>query len=287
MEQKRFEPSDYERVVDFLIKLNEGNDDHINWNWARFEWMYEHPMFDKALLPRIGLWIEDNEVVGCAIYDMFLGEASVLALPEHRYLFQGILDYAYENIKDDDGLKVAVLDGSEFEIRSLKERRYQKIEQAETVMRIDLSKPFDPSLKEGMSFCYLDPIDDYDELCWLFWQGFGHGGDKEECMRENACKSGARPHFNPYLSVSVKCGDEYVGHCSLWHSDKTDYAYVEPVCVIPEYRNKGIAKAMIYEALNRAMKLGAKKAYVISDMEFYERLGFQKAKHYCFYQKRR
>ena len=37
---------------------------------------------------------------------------------------------------------------------------------------------------------------------------------------------------------------------------------------------------MIYEALNRVRSLGAKKAYVISDMEFYEKLGFKKEKHY-------
>lgn len=64
MEQKRFEPSDYERVCDFLIKLNEKCDDHNNWNWARFEWMYEYPMFDKSLLARIGLWVENGAVVG-------------------------------------------------------------------------------------------------------------------------------------------------------------------------------------------------------------------------------
>ena len=81
-------------------------------------------------------------------------------------------------------------------------------------------------------------------------------------------------------------GDKYVAHVSLWYSEKTDYTYVEPVCVIPEYRGKGVAKAMIYEALNRARFLGAKKVYVISDMEFYEKLGFKKEKHYTFYQQK-
>ena len=285
MEQKRFTPSDYERVFDFLIELNKNSDDHINWNWARFEWMYEHPMFDKGLLPCIGLWIDDDKVIGCAIYDMFLGEASVLVLPQYQHLYKEILDFAYKNIKDDEGLKVAVSDDNELEIKLIQESGFQKIDQTETIMRIDLNKPFKFNLKEGMSFAYLDPIEDYDELCWLFWQGFDHGDDKEECMKENTLKGGARPHFNPYLSISVKCDDKYVGHCSIWYSDKTDYAYVEPLCVIPEYRNKGVAKSLVYEALNRARELGAKKAYVISDMEFYERLGFRKIKHYTFYHK--
>ena len=58
---------------------------------------------------------------------------------------------------------------------------------------------------------------------------------------------------------------------------------MEPLCVIPEYRGKGVAKALVYEALNRARSLGAKKAYVISDMPFYEKLGFKKEKRYTFY----
>ena len=93
MIRKSFEQKDYERVCDFLIKLNQTNNKHINWNWARFEWMYEHPMFDKSLLPLICLWIDDNEVVGSAIYDMFLGEASILG---HR---MGILGCSTAEMK--------------------------------------------------------------------------------------------------------------------------------------------------------------------------------------------
>ena len=67
--------------------------------------------------------------------------------------------------------------------------------------------------------------------------------------------------------------------------DGTDYAYVEPVCTVPKHRGKGIAKALIYEGLNRAARIGAKKAYVISDLPFYEKLGFRKAYHCTFYRK--
>ena len=42
--------SDYDAVCDFLIEMNRNNDLHINWNWARFEWMYEHSGFDKSLI---------------------------------------------------------------------------------------------------------------------------------------------------------------------------------------------------------------------------------------------
>ena len=85
--------------------------------------------------------------------------------------------------------------------------------------------------------------------------------------------------------TAVNQSGENVAYCCLWYNEKTDYAYVEPVCTIPSYRGKGVAKALIYEALNRVKKLGAKQAYVISDMDFYKRLGFENDVHFTFYWK--
>ncbi len=34
---KNYTDSDYETLCDFLIVLNENDDSHINWNWARLE----------------------------------------------------------------------------------------------------------------------------------------------------------------------------------------------------------------------------------------------------------
>lgn len=37
---EKYSEDDYEAVCDFLIELNRADRSHINWNWARFEWMY-------------------------------------------------------------------------------------------------------------------------------------------------------------------------------------------------------------------------------------------------------
>ncbi|MBQ5515061.1 MAG: GNAT family N-acetyltransferase [Oscillospiraceae bacterium] len=55
---------------------------------------------------------------------------------------------------------------------------------------------------------------------------------------------------------------------------------------MPAYRGRGAAKALLYEALNRARALGAKRAYVISDQVFYEKLGFRKDRTFSFYWKK-
>ena len=54
-------------------------------------------------------------------------------------------------------------------------------------------------------------------------------------------------------------------------------AYIEPVATVPEHRGKGIGQAVVYEAVNRAKERGAKRAIVLSDQDFYKRLGMIKS----------
>ena len=284
---KFYTENDYEAVCDFLIELNRDNQNHINWNWGRFEWMTEHTEFDKSLMGSIGLWMDGERVVGAAIYDMYFGEAFVGALHEYSSLYPEILDYAYSELKDENGLGIAICDDCTNEIDAAKSAGFTLAEQTETSMRLDLNKELNADLPDGLRYVRLDPVKDPYAFLWLLWQGFDHGTDKAEFEKQEQIIPQSRSHLNPYLSVAVETADgEKVAYCCLWYIDKTDYVYVEPVCTIPAYRGKGIAKAVIYEAMNRARALGSKKAYVLSDMPFYEKLGFTEDKHFDFYWKK-
>lgn len=59
-----YRDEDYLAVCDFLIELNRQERMHINWNWARFEWMIEHPEFDKSKRSAFGLWRSEGRIVG-------------------------------------------------------------------------------------------------------------------------------------------------------------------------------------------------------------------------------
>lgn len=290
MEFVKYKNEDYNAVCDFLIELNRTNKLHINWNWARFEWMAEHPEFDKSLIGSIGLWRDRERIVGAAIYDMYFGEAFCAALDDHAELYPEILDYAYKTLADENGLAVAICDSNAYEIEAARRAGFFKTEQTETMMSIDLSGELSAELPQGLSFAQLDPVKEPVEFQWLLWQGFDHGCDREVFEKEGEVIyeiSKFREHFDPYLSAAAKTENgEYVSCCCLWYSGKTDYAYVEPVCTVPRYRNKGAAKAVIYKALEHAKALGAKKAYVLSDMEFYKRLGFEKEYGFTFYRKK-
>lgn len=286
MEFRRYN-GDYDALCDFLIELNQKSRNHINWNWARFEWMYAHPEFDRNLLSSIGLWDDGEKIVGAAIYDMYFGEAFCGVLPEYDNLYPEVLEYAYHELKDDSGLGISICDEDHAKIKVAENCGFVLSGQSEQIRKFNLLENFSAPLPNGFSFRDLDPSKEPYEFQWLLWQGFNHGEDKEEFEKTEKIIPQIRRHFNSHLSVAaINTAGENVSYCCLWYNGKTDYAYVEPVCTVPAYRGKGISKAVIFEALNRAKLLGAKDAVVISDMAFYEKLCFQKDLHFSFWWKK-
>ena len=284
---RTYRESDYPAVCDFLVELNREDKSHVNWNWARFEWMIEHPEFDRDAAGSIGLWCDGERVVGTAIYDMYFGEAFCAALLEYAAIYPDILDYAYRELKDDAGLGISICDGNTAEIEKAKRAGFVLAEQKETVMSMELDGELSAPLPDGLTLKELHHEKDAETLQWLFWQGFDHGCDREEFEKSDKGVSHLRMHFRKELSLGAMTPDgEGAAYCCLWCLDGTDYAYVEPVCTIPAYRGRGAAKALLYEALNRARALGAKRAYVISDQVFYEKLGFRKDRTFSFYWKK-
>ena len=286
MQFRTYTEADYEALWRFLVALNRGDRTHVHWNWARLEWMYEHPEFDRSLMGAIGLWCEGEAIVGAAIYDMYFGEAFCAALPAHRDLFPEILDYAWRELRDENGLGIALCDENQDEIEAALAAGFFPTEGRETIMELKLDRPL-PVRAEGFGITELDQTEDAEALQWLVWQGFDHGDDRAEFEQQNTPPERGRVHFNKELSLGALSPEgEPVACCCLWYRPDTDYAYVEPVCTIPAWRGRGAAKALIYEAANRARALGAKTAYVISDQVFYEKLGFRKVKVCTFYWKK-
>ena len=287
MDFRTYREADYLAVCDFLVELNRKDRDHIHWNWARFEWMIEHPEFDRSAAGSIGLWSCGERIVGAAIYDMYFGDAFCAALPEQEELYPEILDYAWRELRDDKGLGIAICDRNLREIEAAKKAGFVLAEQTETVMKRELDGVLPAVLPEGLALAELDPEKDGDMLQWLVWQGFDHGEDRAEFEKTKQSQVRNRRHFNKQLSLGAVCENgEGAACCCLWYREDTDYAYVEPVCTIPAWRGRGAARAILQEAMNRARSLGAKRAYVISDQAFYRKLGFETDRRFSFYWKR-
>jgi len=279
-----YKDENYKDVCNFLIELNKKNKEHINWNWARWEWMYYHTDFDKTLMHHIGLWWHEQTIVGAAIYDQYFGEAFCGCLSEWQEILSEIIDYACENLKDDSGLGIAVNDSNKELQKVLLEKGFHKAKQDETILKIRLEEILQYSIPKEHTIKEINLKDDVYQYQWVLWQGFDHGNDKKEFEDQLIYEEVKRPHFRSDLCLVVadKNGN-FIAHCNCWIAEETDYAYIEPVCTIPEYRKEGLGKAIVYEALNRCRLLGAKEAYVISDQPFYYNLGFEKQDHYSFW----
>ena len=282
-----FNRSYYGKVYDFLVELSRDDRVHINWNWARWEWMFFHPEFDRNSLEKIGLWFSNEDLVGVAIYDYYFGEAFFATKKGFEELEKDILDYMVVNFSDENGLGIAVNDRDTRTIEFMTSYGFSVKEQTENILELSLNEfDFSSNRNDEITIGNIDIKKDLYKHHELLWKGFDHEGevplDEETVSKQKELLTA--PHLNSWLHVIAQneCA-EYVSYCGLWYDKTTDYVYVEPVCTIPQYRNKGIAKSVLTEAMKRAYDLGAKRAYVISDMEFYKRLGFKQHSHYTFY----
>ena len=66
-----------------------------------------------------------------------------------------------------------------------------------------------------------------------------------------------------YIKVFAMKGEDSAAHCEMWY--------------LPEHRGRGLGRAVVYEAMGRARERGAKRAIVLSDQEFYFRIGMTKS----------
>ena len=281
---KSYSQEYYQKVCDFLIALNREKT-HMNWNWARWEWMHAHPYCDREKLPTIGLWLTGDRIVGAAIYDLFHGEAFCGALDGYQYLLPEILGYAYANLRDENGLGIAVRDDDLALREQLARMGYHKAEQTEPILCRELNRELGYDLPAGFSTREIHFPEDNLAYQTVIWKGFDHEGDQaelEKMLRNPVLPPNRRSEL--CLAVVDKNG-EFAAHCTCWYDTSTDYAYVEPVCTIPQYRGMSLGKAVVLEALQRCKTLGAKQAFVISDQNFYKKLGFTPHSRYIFYHK--
>lgn len=85
------------------------------------------------------------------------------------------------------------------------------------------------------------------------------------------------PGYKPELDLCILDEDgKPVGIAIIWYNEKMPYCELEPLGVVWWCRRKGIARALIYEAANRVMKMAPKcRGMLGGDQQFYWDLGFK------------
>ncbi len=278
------EPGDFERVGDFLVENHRPGNRDGNWLQPTWEYMHSHPFLDESSLSRIGIWEDQGEIAAVAHYESTLGEAFFELAAGYALLKPALLEYAETYLArcKENGtryLNAYINDfDPDFEANAIRRGYRLEARFARPFSQLTIPQTFSPAarLPDGFQVISLADEDDLLKVDRVLWRGFNHPGEPDGDL-EGRAKMQSGPHFRKELNMVVKAPNgDYAVYCGLWYEARNQFAYVEPVATDPDYRRLGLARAALYEGIKRCAALGAGTAYVGSDLEFYQALGFRK-----------
>ena len=275
----RMETGDYQRLHDFLIETKS-----TEYTYARFDWMMTNwDYLEDRYLERIGIWEEEEKIVGAVLFDHSLDVLFPMVLPGYEYLYQEMYHYASEHMVKEDNPEFLIYakDNNAQLQKVLRKNGMIATEEKDMVALFDLSDEIPESnLKKGYRITSLEEHRDYEQYMKCMFKGFGHeeAGEIFSFTQESLanCKK-AYERSNVDLSLKISVEDEagnYVAHAGIWYDKNSEIALVEPVCTIPECRKMGFGIEAIFEGLRRVKEMGAKIAVVGSSQQFYYAIGF-------------
>lgn len=284
--QPGFTP-DFERVRQFLLRINSPEVTTVGFLWARWEWAFSLPYQDETVLDRIQLWEDDatGDIVAIATYELELGDAYLAFDPRYRADLMGpVFDAAMEYLAAPNGRIRVIVPDTAIDLQEVAfARGFRPTQDYEANSRLPIATTdLSWSLPNGFRIAESPPLTDaeWEAYALLFWRGFDHEVTEgpmpveREVARVKAASSG--PHFESSLKVSILAPNgDYAAHCGMWHEPGTSYALVEPVCTAPKYRRLGLARAAVLEGVRRCAERGAGTAYVGARFPIYYAVGFR------------
>lgn len=262
----------YESIYQFLLDA-EKLEYNEHFHWGRFEWMHVHSYLDEDNLTSIVMFKDENgAIVGLTTYDTgYDDRVYLIHTRSDKVLLENMVDAVLEAEGNEAVIKVNSKDAVLCQI--LQERGFEKKHRCACILSLDLSDPLEYSMPDVYTISPQGFVADLWQYQLVIHKGFDNEGIPEKWEDEFLKRIKHIPHANEDLKTYAIANNEYCAHCGLWYSTG-ETAYVEPVATVPEHRKQGLAKAVIYEACTRANALGAKRATVVSDQEFYFRIGF-------------
>lgn len=261
----------YQSIHQFLLEA-EKLEYNEHFHWGRFEWMHAHSYLDKEKLTSIVMFKnENNGIVGLTTYDTCYDDRVYLIhSSSDKLLLESMVDIVTKDEGDRAILKVNAKDTVLCQV--LQEKGFEKKDRCACILSLDLSSSLEYDIPNAYRMSPKGFCADSWQYQLAIHKGFDNEGIPEKWDDELLKRI---PNANEDLKTFAIANknNEYCAHCGLWYSTG-DTAYVEPVLTVPEHRRQGLAKAVVYEACARAKALGAKRAIVVSEQEFYFRIGF-------------
>jgi predicted N-acetyltransferase YhbS len=307
--------TDFIRVRDFLVQTYARFDAPVNWgierwNYARY---FVAPMLGsygteegstRGSLEAIqlweslvGIWEANGEVVGVAtiehpaVWHRGYGEIFVQRHPDHVSLIEEMLDYGEQRFAHPKTKEtfLFVYEDDDHLLEAVKRRGYVRNEgRSSNHLEYVIGELPGPSLPDGFSILSMAQEQDIEKRREVFGRSFNHEDPKEwpsafayrELMRA--------PDYDPDYDLVVVAPDgTYAACCIAWYDHVNRVGHLEPLGTHPAYRQRGLARALLLEALHRLKRLGAERMPMTGGFDpFYESFGFRKLRRCQAWEKR-
>lgn len=266
---------DFQKICDFLIRINQNEVVAPNWLWARWVWQYDSHI--NTTQSHFGIAEVNGKIVGLTLYDHGLGEAHFCIDMDYEGIKSQLIDFAISNLNLNGEIRLSLPDGDLGYQQSAVLKGFIPTAEKVPTSRIDINDNVYTLPKGYTIMSFADKSFDADKYFDAIWKGFDNKRERTETEMESVKNREGfdKPYLDPDLRILVVAPNgDYAAHCGMWYIPGSEYAYVEPVFTLPEYRKLGLGKAVVLEGVNRCGKLGAKQAYVLSSQQFYYNIGF-------------
>jgi mycothiol synthase len=296
---------DFVRVRDFLSHTYASFEVPVNWgierwNYARY---FIAPMLGsegtetgtppgslKAIElweKLVGLWEANGEIVGVATIEhpdtthRGYGEMFVQRHPDHISLIEEMLEYSERHFAHPDSRQVFILvfeDDAPL-LDAVQRRGYLRNEnRSSSHLEYEIGELPSPCLPDGFSIRSMAEEQDIEKRREIFGRSFDHDDPREWPSAFAYRELMKAPDYDPdHDLIVVAPTGTYAACCIFWYDQKNHVAHLEPLGTHPAYRKRGLARALLLEALHRVKRLGAKRMPMTGGFDpFYESCGFRR-----------
>jgi ribosomal protein S18 acetylase RimI-like enzyme len=236
----------------------------------------------------VGVWEDDADgivgVVHCEHPDRDIphlqGEAFFQRRPGYDALLGEMLAYAEATFYDAarGQIHTYVQENDAALQAALRARGYRKDAEHpghDAVYVIEGEVP-SPPLPAGFVIHSMADDNDRARRSKAFGLGFNHPDPQDWPSVATYAELQTAPDYRPDLDLYVKAPDgEHVSFCLVWFDAANRLGVLEPVGTHPDYRRRGLARAVVMEGIRRVAEMGATEVWVGSGQLFYQAIGFE------------
>jgi ribosomal protein S18 acetylase RimI-like enzyme len=239
----------------------------FNWRLALLEnWSYASRYLEplEYFTSRVHLWRSGaGQLVGGLIryYDLTYPQV----LPGYRFVEDRMFDWAERNWAGGRAvIQTMVYDHDTERKMLLRQRGYEDRGTTEIVRIYDLSRTYPrPELPPGFRITTLAETGNYDERIALENSVWGVALD--EAWFEG--KSSA-PHYSfDWDLLAVSPDGQQVAYCLVWLDTRNRMGEIDPMGTHPDYRGRGLARALVTESLRRMRAAGMRYAFIACEAD--------------------